>query len=233
MQEATPELMQRVIQQSMLQNKEMLLVLDNFEHVTAGQSQLLGQILAACPDVKMLVTSWEPLNLAAEWRYDLAGLAYPRTNHDDLESFGAVQLFAQTARQARASFQLSPENRHYVAALCQLVGGMPLAIKLAAAWLRMMQVQEVQSKLSNVSSSSSSSNTNNAHAAAAVAGRSSNSNRRGVVQRSLLLQPALSSIAAKGHSFTRGQQQQAQQQQHMCMRRWMVAAYSSRPLAAS
>jgi predicted ATPase len=126
-----------------LQNKEMLLVLDNFEHVMAGQSQLLGQILAACPDVKLLVTSWEPLNLAAEWRYDLAGLAYPRANQDDLESFGAVQLFAQTARQARASFQLSPENRHHVAALCQLVGGMPLAIKLAAAWLRMMQVQDV------------------------------------------------------------------------------------------
>ena len=134
-----------------LQNKEMLLVIDNVTQVAEGQSQLLGQILAACPDVKLLVTSWEPLNLAAEWRFDLAGLSYPRTdqdgnqdsNQDALARYGAVQLFVQSARQVRPTFQLTADDVPHVRALCQLVGGMPLALKLAAAWLRMIPVQEI------------------------------------------------------------------------------------------
>lgn len=130
-----------------LQNKEMLLVIDNFERVTQPQSQFLGQILATCPDVKLLVTSWEPLNLSAEWRFDIAGLAYPRTASDEPERYEAVQLFVQAVRQVRPAFQLTPENGPHIGSLCQLVGGMPLALKLAAAWLRMMTVLEVVSEI--------------------------------------------------------------------------------------
>lgn len=126
-----------------LQNKEMLLVLDNFDHQSEEQIQLVEQILATCPDVKVLVTSLEPLNMAAEWRFDLGGLSFPRSANDKLEEYGAVQLFVQTARQVRPSFQLANENAAHIRALCQTLGGIPLAIKLAAAWLRMMQVQDV------------------------------------------------------------------------------------------
>ncbi len=53
------------------------------------------QLSAAWPDVKMLVTSWKPLNLAAEWRYDLSGLAYPRANHDELESLRSLMRWSR------------------------------------------------------------------------------------------------------------------------------------------
>ncbi|MBV7333174.1 tetratricopeptide repeat protein [Chloroflexi bacterium TSY] len=136
-----------------LRNKEMLLVIDNFEHLLDA-SALVSQILKASNDIKLLVTSRESLNIDAEWRMDLTGLTFPADSNEeravaDLEpisltkQYSAVQLFVQTATQVRANFVLSRENMYDVFRLCRLVSGMPLAIKLAATWLRAMPCHQI------------------------------------------------------------------------------------------
>jgi tetratricopeptide (TPR) repeat protein len=138
-----------------LRHKEMLLVLDNFEHLLEGIPLLL-QILDNCPDVKLLLTSREPLQLTAEWRLDLAGLAFPEdgeplpvnrepnTDHRiPTPDYPAVQLFVQTAQQVRPNFDLSDEEKGTAYHLCQLVAGVPLALKLAAGWLRAMPLPQI------------------------------------------------------------------------------------------
>src|SRR5690606_6400978 len=85
----------------------------------------------------------EPLNLTVEWRLDLEGLAYPETANADMENYSAVQLFVRTARQVQPQFDLSAENAAQVQCLCQQVAGMPLALKLAAAWLRVISLDDV------------------------------------------------------------------------------------------
>ena len=134
-----------------LSDKEMLLVLDNFEQLLEGV-EVLNQWLFASPGVKLLVTSREPLQVQAEWRFYLEGLSHPQERqwpgngappHPHPESYEAVQLFVQSAQQARSDFQLSAETLPYVMRLCQLVSGVPLAIKLAAAWLRIMPPERI------------------------------------------------------------------------------------------
>jgi predicted ATPase/DNA-binding SARP family transcriptional activator len=123
---------------TLLSDKDMLLVMDNFEQLLAG-ARLLNHILSRCPGIKLLVTSREPLRLEAEWRYDLDGLSYPSPEASNGENaYEAVELFVQTARQFQADFDLTDETRPHIYRLCQLVAGAPLAVKLAASWLRMM-----------------------------------------------------------------------------------------------
>ncbi|HMQ30947.1 MAG TPA: BTAD domain-containing putative transcriptional regulator [Chloroflexaceae bacterium] len=118
---------------SHLRDKALLLVLDNFEHLLAG-AELLGELLAAAPGLRLLVTSREVLNLQEEWSYPLDGLAFPpEVATADAEGYAAVRLFAERARRARPGFALA-ETGGAVARICRLVEGMPLAIELAAAW---------------------------------------------------------------------------------------------------
>jgi predicted ATPase/DNA-binding CsgD family transcriptional regulator len=125
-----------------LRNKHTLLVLDNFEHVLEA-SDLLTDLLQAAPDVKCLVTSRERLNLREEWVLMLDGLPFPNGDANTrLESYSAVELFVQRARQIQANFTPS-ENVEAVRAICQWVEGMPLAIELAATWLRAMSCQHI------------------------------------------------------------------------------------------
>ena len=118
-----------------LGRKQVLLVMDNFEHLLAGY-ELLTYILQATPHVKFLVTSRERLNIREEWGLPLGGLSFP---HDDtntpLDSYSAVQLFAQRARQQHADFSLSA-HAESVQRICRHVEGMPLGLELAATWLR-------------------------------------------------------------------------------------------------
>lgn len=121
-----------------LRSRQVLLVLDNFEQHLAGVG-LVADLLRAAPGVQIIVTSQAPLDLRAEWRLNLEGLAYPpeEAAPDALEQYDAVQLFAQAARQARPGFAPNAADMTAVAAICRLVQGMPLAIELAAAWVRM------------------------------------------------------------------------------------------------
>ncbi|MFL5801327.1 MAG: BTAD domain-containing putative transcriptional regulator [Roseiflexaceae bacterium] len=130
-----------------LREKEMLLVLDNFEHLLDGTG-LLVDILTSAPAVKLLVTSRERLKLHGEWVYEIQGLAVPEAKDTArLEEYSAAQLFLQSARRAQTDFSLSEEKKIAVVRLCQLVEGMPLALELAATWVRMLSCEEIVKEL--------------------------------------------------------------------------------------
>ena len=125
-----------------LREKALLLVLDNFEHLLDGADQLT-ELLEAAPDIKLLVTSREVLNLQEEWSYPVRGLRYPES--DDAgqpDTFSAVQLFVERARQVRADLSLADEQAAVIR-VCRLVEGMPLALELAAVWARVLPVKEI------------------------------------------------------------------------------------------
>jgi predicted ATPase len=129
-----------------LREKELLLVLDNFEHLLDG-AKLISEILQQAPRVKILVTSRERLNLRCEWLFDVRGLPYPEEEKVDREdNHGALQLFAQSAIRLRPDFSLTAERAN-ASRLCRLVEGMPLAIELAAARLRSRSCSEIVAEM--------------------------------------------------------------------------------------
>ncbi|RIK40389.1 MAG: hypothetical protein DCC55_15215 [Chloroflexi bacterium] len=120
-----------------LQARELVLVLDNFEHLLDGVD-LISELLAAAPHVTMLVTSRVVLGLQEEWLYPVGGLHFPDASStpaeaESLAGYDAVNLFVTCARRVRPDFQLESEAEGVVR-LCRTVEGMPLAIELAAAW---------------------------------------------------------------------------------------------------
>lgn len=132
-----------------MRDKAMLLVLDNFEHLLVA-ADLLAEIIQTAPRVKLLVTSRERLNLSAEWLFQVDGLEYPAADlsaarglPSAVEDYSATQLFVQGARRVRLGFVLAPEDKPYVARFCRAVEGMPLAIELAATWVRTLACQEI------------------------------------------------------------------------------------------
>ena len=125
-----------------LQDKCMLLVMDNFEHLLEGTS-LLTDLLQAAPGLKFLVTSRERLNLQEEWTLMLEGLPVPADESgQSFESYPAVQLFLQRARQVQVTFSLA-ENKAAVRTICQWTEGLPLGLELAATWLRAMTSPQI------------------------------------------------------------------------------------------
>ncbi len=130
-----------------LRPREMLLVLDNLEHLLKA-APLLADLLAHAPGLKLLVTSRERLNLRGEWMLPLEGLPYPfpqgPTREGERES---LELFALLASRAEASFRLGPDNEAAVARICQLVEGSPLGLELAAAWVSFFSPAELASRL--------------------------------------------------------------------------------------
>jgi predicted ATPase len=124
-----------------LRTRQMLMLLDNFEHLKEGAG-LLIDILQAAPRVQILVTSRDRLQLAAECIFEVGGLRTDSENgkgglpSDPAEDPEAVQMFEAYARRVHPVFQPDDVGRTAVAGLCRLVEGMPLAIELAAAWVR-------------------------------------------------------------------------------------------------
>ena len=127
---------------SYLKNKEMLLVLDNLEHLLSG-IQLVGELLEHAPHIKLLATSRERLNLQAEWVYDLFGLEVPEAANQAAQDCDAIKLFAQRASSVRHDFILESASLPTIVHICQLVRGMPLAIELAASWLRVLTLKDI------------------------------------------------------------------------------------------
>ncbi|MFQ5419135.1 MAG: tetratricopeptide repeat protein [Anaerolineae bacterium] len=130
-----------------LQAKEMLLVLDNFEHLTAGVS-LVRQLLSHAPRVKIIVTSRAALRLQGEWLFPLEGLAVESETGDQTQA-DAVRLFVQHARQVNPLFSESAVTSAAAARVCALLAGNPLAIELAASSLGFDDVETLERSLAD------------------------------------------------------------------------------------
>jgi predicted ATPase len=131
-----------------LEMQSVLLVLDNAEHLLEG-TPYLSQLLHECQNVKLLVTSRERLGLEEEWVWTVEGLPVPSegASFEDAMGFEAVQLFAQRAKRARLNFSFSPDDLPSVRRVCERVGGSPLGIELAAAWVKLMPVSEIATEI--------------------------------------------------------------------------------------
>src|SRR5258707_1589619 len=132
------------------QKKHLLLVLDNFEQVMAAASQVL-ELLAACPQLKLLVTSREILHLRAEQQFSVPPLAFPDLKHlpdsDTLAQYPAVKLFIQRAQAVKHDFQVGPANAALIAEICIRLDGLPLALELAAARIKLLSPRALLARL--------------------------------------------------------------------------------------
>ncbi|MFN8371603.1 MAG: protein kinase [Anaerolineae bacterium] len=130
-----------------LREKSMVLLMDNFEHLLAGVS-IVRDILQTAPQVKVIATSRERLNLSGETLFTLSGMDFPawETPADAL-NYAAVKLFMQSALRVRPEFELTANDLAYVARICRLVDGLPLGIVLAATWLGMLSLAEIAAEI--------------------------------------------------------------------------------------
>jgi predicted ATPase/class 3 adenylate cyclase/Tfp pilus assembly protein PilF len=129
-----------------LREKEILLILDNFEHLIEGAS-IIAEILGTASKIKILVTSRELLNLRGEWILQIKGMDIPEGERIDVEGYSAVQLFFYNARRVNSGVAFTDEDRLYVVRISQLVGGLPLGIELASAWLRTLSCKEIAQEI--------------------------------------------------------------------------------------
>jgi predicted ATPase len=134
-----------------LEPREILLVLDNCEHLRDACARLAGDLLERCPSLRILATSREPLGFDRETIWRVPGFAVPDAARDgDPEGLGAnesARLFVDRARLAKPGFILGPRNARTVAALCRALEGIPLAIELAAARVRVMPVEQLLARM--------------------------------------------------------------------------------------
>jgi predicted ATPase/class 3 adenylate cyclase len=133
-------------------NKELLLVLDNFEQVVDA-APLVGELLSSCPGLKVLVTSRISLRIYGEHEYAVRPLELPDPGDlppiETLGQYEAIRLFTERAHAADAHFSLTEENAPAVAEICARLDGLPLAIELAAARIKLLSPQAICSRLSN------------------------------------------------------------------------------------
>ncbi|MFN2189346.1 MAG: ATP-binding protein [Candidatus Promineifilaceae bacterium] len=130
-----------------LSKQSLLMVMDNFEHLLEGAS-LLTDILKASPDARLMVTSRERLNLREEWTYPMSGLRYPTNgNGAGVETYSSLALFTERARQVEPHFNITTDNVQAVSRICRLVDGLPLGIELAAAWVNVLQPEEIADEI--------------------------------------------------------------------------------------
>jgi predicted ATPase/DNA-binding SARP family transcriptional activator/Tfp pilus assembly protein PilF len=136
----------RVQVERYLREREMLLVLDNFEHLT-HDAPVLEALLHACPGIRMIVTSRVRLGLRPEWSVPVEGLACPEAeDHDVIEAFDAVRMFVQAARRVEPAFVATVEADAIIE-ICRRVEGLPLALQLAATWTRVLSCAAIAAEL--------------------------------------------------------------------------------------
>jgi len=128
-----------------LKKKQALVLLDNLEHLLAELGiELLSELLAEAPGVKLMATSRESLELQGEWVFEVYGLPVPESIDVEGSAQGtSVELFLQRARRAHVGFDAAPEDYPAIVRICQQVNGMPLGIELAAAWVRTLSSEEI------------------------------------------------------------------------------------------
>ncbi len=120
-----------------LRDRQLLLVLDNCEHLLEATARLVDKLLDSCPRLRILATSREALGVQGEMRWPVPPLSVPEPrgmpSSDEIEGYESVRLFVERARGRDPSFSLSPHNARAVAEICHMLEGIPLAIELAAA----------------------------------------------------------------------------------------------------
>ena len=130
-----------------LRERATLLVLDNFEHLLDARD-LLTEVIERAPQVEVLTTSRERLQVQSEWVLDLEGLGLGNgSGNGHADDSAAVRLFVDRARQVDNGYVLSDEERPQVERVCQLVNGMPLGIELAAAWVSVLPCAEIADEI--------------------------------------------------------------------------------------
>ncbi len=136
-----------------LGDRRLLLVLDNCEHLVEPLAHFTAELLSRCPHLHVLATSRDPLNIPGEVRWQAPPLALPDPQQphtsDLLRANESVRLFAERAATVQQDFRLSAENGAAIAAICTQLDGMPLAIELAAARVRMLPVAEIAARLAS------------------------------------------------------------------------------------
>jgi predicted ATPase len=130
-----------------LAEQSVFLVMDNFEHVLEG-ADLIPELLTRAPNLQLIITSRERLNLQGEWTYDVGGMSYPE-NGDGVggNDHSAINLFYDRARQVDPGFTMDKEVRGDISQICKLVDGMPLGIELAAAWVSVLSPEEIADEI--------------------------------------------------------------------------------------
>jgi predicted ATPase/class 3 adenylate cyclase len=135
-----------------LQDRDSILVVDNCEHVIAAAAEAAGALVTECTTVTVIATSREPLGVGGETPWRVPRLSVPgrgRRNPRELREFEAVRLFVERAVKANPSFAFSAENALDIAEVCARLDGIPLAIELAAARVRMLSVRQIREGLSD------------------------------------------------------------------------------------
>jgi predicted ATPase/DNA-binding SARP family transcriptional activator len=133
-------------------SKQMLLVLDNFEHLISPESQqFLADLLGRAPQLKVLVTSRTRLNVRGETLFPVEGLPVPEENQSldtapSVQAFAALELFQESAIRVKPDFVLN-DHLEAVVDICRLLQGMPLGIELAAAWLELLSPPEIENEI--------------------------------------------------------------------------------------
>jgi predicted ATPase/class 3 adenylate cyclase len=135
-----------------LRGKELLLLMDNFEQVL-GAAPLVGELLSVCPKLKVLATGRSVLRVYGEQEYPVPPLELPRPGRlppiDRLSQYEAVRLFIERAKAARPDFSVTDENAPAVAEICARLDGLPLAIELAAARIKLLPPRAMLERLSS------------------------------------------------------------------------------------
>ena len=136
-----------------LRSKEMLLILDNCEHLLSACAQTITTLLQACPDLCIIATSRETLDIPGEMAFRVPSLSVPDTRHtppiETLTQYESIRLFVERAEAVQPDFILTSANAPSVAQICRRLDGIPLAIELAVARVKMMPVEQVTARLDN------------------------------------------------------------------------------------
>lgn len=137
---------------SFLKDKQLLLIMDNFEQAVSA-APVVAQLLESASKLKMLVSSRIPLHVYGEKEYPVPPLSLPNLKKlpsvSDLSKFSAINLFVQRAQAVKADFRLTSENAAAIAEICTKLDGLPLAIELAAARIKLLPAQALLSRLDN------------------------------------------------------------------------------------
>lgn len=137
-----------------LEGREALIVMDNCEHVLAGCASVVSLLLQSCPGVRVIATSREALGVDGEWVYRVGVLSVPEAwsesaDVDEISRCESVRLFVDRARAVKQGFVLDRSNARHVVEICRQLDGVPLAIELAAARIKLLGPEQIAERLAD------------------------------------------------------------------------------------